>query len=330
MKHSSLHILIAAVGVAFSCMATAQTAPTGSAQTFPTKPVRIIVPFPPGGGTDVVSRLLGQKLTEVWGQQVIIDNRPGASMMIGHELGSKAAPDGYTLVMSSNNHTINPSVYSKIPYDTVKDFAPVTLIGNSPLVLVVHPTLPVRTTKELIALAKSRKGELTYASSGSGGPLHMAGELFKLRAGVDMVHVPYKGSGPAEVDLVGGHVQVLFAGPVSASPYIKAGRMKGLAVTGFKRSAAFPNLPTVAEEALPGYEAGIWWGVLAPAATPRELVNRIQSDFVKVLQMPETKTTLSRQGGEPVGSTPEQFQKMIVTEIAQWAKVVKAAGIKAD
>ena len=322
MTHPTLRALAAAAGLAFAALAPAQT--------FPTKPVRIIVPFPPGGGTDVVSRLLGQKLGEAWGQQVIIDNRPGASMMIGHELGAKAPPDGYTLVMSSNNHTINPSVYRKIPYDTVKDFAPVTLVGNSPLVLVVHPTLPVKRTKELIALAKSRKGELTYASSGSGGPLHMAGELFKLRAGVDMTHVPYKGSGPAETDLVGGHVQVLFAGPVSASPQIKAGRMKPLAVTSLKRSPAFPDLPTVAEEALPGYEAGIWWGVLAPAATPREIINKLHGDFVKVLQTPEIRATLARQGGEPVGSTPDQFQKMIVTEIAQWAKVVKAAGIKAD
>ena len=292
--------------------------------------MRVIVPFPPGGGTDVVSRMLGQKLTEVWGQQVIIDNRPGASMMIGHELGAKAAPDGYTLVMSSNNHTINPSVYPKIPYDTLKDFAPVTLVGTSPLVLVVHPSLPVRTTKELIALAKAKKGQLTYASSGSGGPLHMAGELFKLRAGIDMTHVPYKGSGPAETDLVGGHVQVLFAGPVSASGHIKAGKMKPLAVTSLKRSQTFPNLPTVSEEALPGYEAGIWWGVLAPAATPREIVTKLHADFVKVLQMPDMKQKLLSQGGEAVGSTPEQFQKMIVTEIAQWAKVVKAANIKAD
>ena len=292
--------------------------------------MRVIVPFPPGGGTDVVSRMLGQKLTEVWGHQVIIDNRPGASMMIGHELGAKAPPDGYTLVMSSNNHTINPSLYPKIPYDTVKDFAPVTLVGTSPLVLVVHPSLPVRTTKELIALAKAKKGQLTYASSGSGGPLHMAGELFKLRAGIDMTHVPYKGSGPAETDLVGGHVQVLFAGPVSASGHIKAGKMKPLAVTSLKRSQTFPNLPTVSEEALPGYEAGIWWGVLAPAATPREIVIKLHADFVKVLQMPDMKQKLLSQGGEAVGSTPEHFQKMIVTEIVQWAKVVKAANIKAD
>jgi tripartite-type tricarboxylate transporter receptor subunit TctC len=322
MKTSPLRLVAAAVVLGCALHA--------SAQSFPAKPVRIIVPFPPGGGTDVVSRLLGQKLGELWGQQAIIDNRPGASMMIGHEIGAKAPPDGYTVVMSSNNHTINPSLYSKIPYDSVKDFAPVTLVGNSPLVLVVHPTLPVKTTKELIALAKTRKGELTYASSGSGGPLHMAGELFKLRAGVDMTHVPYKGSGPAETDLVGGHVQVLFAGPVSASPYIKAGRMKALAVTSLKRSIAFPNLPTIAEEVLPGYEAGIWWGLLAPAATPRDIVNKLHADFVKVLAMADTRQRMLSQGGEPVGSTPEQFQKMIATEIAQWAKVVKAAGIKAD
>jgi tripartite-type tricarboxylate transporter receptor subunit TctC len=322
MKHSKLRVIVTAIAIA--------TSGGASAQSFPAKPIRLIVPFPPGGGTDVVSRMLGQKLTELWGQQLIIDNRPGASMMIGHELGAKAPPDGYTLVMSSNNHTINPSVYKTIPYDTVKDFAPVTLVGRSPLVLVVHPSLPVRSTKELIALAKSKKGVLTYASSGSGGPLHMAGELFKLRAGVDMTHVPYKGSGPAETDLVGGHVQVLFAGPVSASGHIKAGKMKPLAVSSLKRSQTFPNLPTISEEALPGYEAGIWWGLLAPAATPPEVINKLHADFVKVLQMPDTQQKLLSQGGEPVGSTPAEFQKMIVTEIAQWAKVVKAAGIKAD
>ena len=304
------------------------------AQAYPAKPVRMLVPFPPGGGTDYVARLIGQKLTETWGQQLIVENRPGASMMIASEIVAKAPPDGYTIIMSSANHTINPSLYPKIPYDTVRDFAPVTVVGTSPFVLVVHPSLPVKTVKELIALARARKGQITYASSGTGGPQQLAGELFKVMAKVDMTHVPYKGSGPAEVDLIGGHVQVMFATTISALPQIKAGRMRPLGVTTLKRTSAFsnvfPDLPTVSEAAVPGYEASSWWGVLVPARTPREIVNKLHGDIVKVLHMPDPRNRLLTQGGDPVGNTPEQFAAMMQEELGKWAKLVKEANIKID
>jgi tripartite-type tricarboxylate transporter receptor subunit TctC len=304
------------------------------AQSYPSKPVRMLVPFPPGGGTDFIARLVGQKLTELWGQQLIVENRPGASMMIASEIVAKAPPDGYTIIMSSSNHTINPSLYSKIPYDTMGDFAPVTVVGTSPFVLVVHPSLPVTSVKELIELARARKGQIAYASSGTGGPQQLAGELFKMMAKIDMLHVPYKGSGPAEVDLVGGHVQVMFATTVSALPQIKAGRMRALAVTTLKRDSAFstvmPKLPTVAEAGVPGYQASSWWGVLAPAHTPRSVITKLHTDISKVLQMPDTRTKLMGQGGDPGGNTPEQFTAMLQEELSKWAKLVKAAKIKID
>jgi tripartite-type tricarboxylate transporter receptor subunit TctC len=332
--HRSRFIVSVCAFAAACGYANAQTPATGSAQAYPTKPVRMLVPFPPGGGTDYVARLVAQKLTETWGQQLIVENRPGASMMIASEIVAKAPPDGYTIIMSSSNHTINPSLYTSIPYDTMGDFAPVTLVGTSPFVLVTHPSLPVKTVKELIELARARKGQIAYASSGTGGPQQLAGELFKMMAKVDLLHVPYKGSGPAEVDLVGGHVQVMFATTVSALPQIKAGRMRALAVTTLKRTSAFskvfPDLPTVAEEALPGYEAGSWWGVLAPARTPRAVITKLHADIVKALQVPDTRNKLMGQGADPGGNTPEQFTALLHEELAKWAKLVKAAKIKID
>jgi len=325
MTRARRFVVLAALMAAFS---------SANAQTYPTKPVRMLVPFPPGGGTDIIARLIAQKLTETWGQQVIVDNRPGASMMIASEMVAKAPPDGYTIIMSSINHTINPSLYSKIPYDTVADFAPVTLVGTTPFVLVVHPSLPVKTVKELIDLARARKGQIAYASSGTGGPQQLAGELFNMMAKVEMLHVPYKGSGPAEVDLIGGHVQVMFATTLSASGHVKAGKMRPLAVTTLKRDSSFskmyPQLPTVAESGLPGYEAGSWWGILAPARTPRPIITKIHADTVKVLRMPDTREKLVSQGGDPAGSTPEEFAAQIKHEIAKWGKLVKIANIKVD
>jgi tripartite-type tricarboxylate transporter receptor subunit TctC len=300
------------------------------AQTYPSKPVRMIVPFPPGGGTDYTARVVGQKLAELWNQPVVIENRPGASTIIGSDLVAKSAPDGYTLLMGSTNHTINPSLIPKLPYDTIRDFAPITVAITSSYVLVVHPSLPAKSVKELIALARARKGEINYASSGSSGPQHLAGELFKLMAGVDMTHVPYKGGGPAVTALVGGHVQAQFSTPVSALPHIKTGKLRGLAVTGLKRSDAFPGLPTIAEAALPGYEAVTWWGILGPARLPREIVVKVQQDTAKVLQTPDTREKLAREGVNPAGTTPEQFASMIEKDIALMAKVVKAANVKLD
>ena len=300
------------------------------AQTYPSKPVRMIVPFPPGGGTDYTARLIGQKLSELWGQAVVIENRPGASTIIGSDLVAKSAPDGYTLLMGSTNHTINPSLISKLPYDTVRDFAPITVCITSAYVLVVHPSLPVKSVKELIALARARKGEINYSSSGTSGPQHIAGELFKMMAKVDMTHVPYKGGGPAVVALLGGHVQVQFSTPVSALPHVKTGKLRALAVTSLERSAAVPALPTVAEAALPGYEAETWWGLLAPARTSRDIVDKVHTDVVKALQQPDTLEKLAREGVRPSGSTPAQFTAMIDKDIVTMAKIVKAADIKID
>ena len=300
------------------------------AQAYPSKPVRMIVPFPPGGGTDYTARLIGQKLSELWGQPVVIENRPGASTIIGSDIIAKSAPDGYTLLMGSVNHTINPSLIPKLPYDTLKDFAPVTVAVTSSYVLVVHPSLPVKSVKELIALARARKGEINYSSSGTSGPQHLAGELFKMMAKVDMTHVPYKGGGPAATALVGGHVQMQFSTPVSALPHVKNGKVRPLAVTGLKRSDAFPGLPTISEAALPGYEAETWWGLFAPARTSRDIVNKLHSDVVKVLQMPDTRERLAREGVSPSGNTPEQFAAMIDKEMATMARIVKAANVKID
>ena len=304
--------------------------PMVCAQTYPANPVRIIVPFPPGGGTDYTARLIGQKLSELWGKQVVIENRPGASTIIGSELVARSAPDGYTLLMGSVNHTINPSLIAKLPYDTIKDFAPITVCVTSSYVLVVHPSLPVKTVKELIALAKARPGEINYSSSGSSGPQHLAGELFKMMAKVDIVHVPYKGGGPAVTALVGGHVQMQFSTPVSAIPHLKSGRLRALAVTSLERSDAFPQLPTISEAALPGYEAVTWWGLLAPARTPRDIVDKVHADVVRVLQLPDTREKLASQGVSPAGSSPEAFAAMIRKEIEMLGKLVKAANVRLD
>ncbi len=300
------------------------------AQPYPSKAVRMIVPFPPGGGTDYTARLLGQKLGEMWGQPVVIENRPGASTIIGSEIVAKAAPDGHTLLMGSVNHTINPSLIAKLPYDTIKDFAPVTVAVTAAYVLVVHPSLPVKSVKELIALARARKGEINYSSSGSSGPQHLAGEFFKMMAKIDIIHVPYKGGGPAVTALVGGHVQMQFSTPVSALTHIKTDRLRPLAVTSLKRSETFPDLPTVSEAALPGYEAVTWWGLLAPARTPREIVTKLHSDVVKVLQMPDTREKLAREGVSPAGNTPAEFVAMISKDIVKMENIVKAANIKLD
>jgi tripartite-type tricarboxylate transporter receptor subunit TctC len=312
-------------GLALSVVATIVCA-----QPYPSNPVRMIVPFPPGGGTDYTARLIGHKLSELWGKQVVIENRPGASTIIGSDLVAKSQPDGYTLLMGSVNHTINPSLIAKLPYDTIKDFSPITVCVTSSYVLVVHPSLPVKTVKELIALARARPGEINYSSSGSSGPQHLAGELFKMMAKVDITHVPYKGGGPAATALVGGHVQLQFSTPVSALPHLKSGRLRALAVTSLQRSAAFPQLPTISEAALPGYEAVTWWGLLGPARMPREIVDKVHADVVKVLQMADTRDKLASQGVSPAGTSPEEFTAMIQREIAMLAKVVKAANVKLD
>jgi len=324
MKPASLaRIAIPATLIAIS------GAPTATAAEYPTKPIRLIVGFAPGGGTDTTARAMSQKLTDALGQQVIVDNRPGAAGNIAAELVSKATPDGYTLLMGTIAAlSINPSLYNKLPFDPIKDFAPITQAVDSTNVLSLHPSVPAGSVKELIALAKTKP--LNFGSSGVGGTGHLAGELFNTMAGVKMTHVPYKGGGPAMIDLVGGQVQLVFATAASAVPQIKGGRIKGIAVTTAKRSALMPNLPTISEAGLPGFDANNWYGVLAPAKTPRPIINRLNAEITKVLNMPDVKNFLFNQGLDPAPGTPEKFGAYIKSETAKWAKVVKASGAKAN
>ena len=272
---------------------------TAGAQLYPAKPVRMLVPFPPGGGTDYIARLLGRDLSEIWGQTVLIENRPGASMMIASEIVAKAPPDGYTIIMSSSNHTINPSLYSKIPYDTVKDFAAVTQVATSPFVLVTHPSLPVKSVKELIALARARKGQLTYASSGTGSVVHLGMEMFKSMAGVPMTHIPYKGSCQSMVDVIGGRVQLAITNSLTATPLVRTGKLRALAVTGAKRSNSFADLPTIAEAGVPGFELTSWYGVFTPTKTPMPIVRIINRDITDIMNTPDMKEKLTADAAEP-------------------------------
>ncbi|HLQ24734.1 MAG TPA: tripartite tricarboxylate transporter substrate binding protein [Acidiferrobacterales bacterium] len=301
------------------------------AENYPSKPIKMIVPFSVGGTTDILARIIGQELTKAWGQQVIIDNRPGAGGNIGADLVAKSAPDGYTLVMGTvGTHAINASLYKKMPYDTVKDFAPITLVAAVPNVLVVHPAVPAKSVKELIEYAKANPGKLSFASSGNGTSVHLSGELFKAMAGVSMTHIPYKGSAPAIIDLMGGQVQLMFDNMPTALPHVKAGRLRALAVTSAKRSPAMPDLPTIAEAGVAGYEAESWFGVLAPAGTPSAIVTKLNGEIVRILGLPEIKERLLSQGAEPVGNSPEQFAAHITAEMAKWGNVVKASGAQVD
>ena len=300
------------------------------AQTYPSKPIRFIVPFPPGGGTDTVARVISQRLGERLGQQVVIDNRAGANAIIGTEMGAKAAPDGYTLTFTLPAAVaVNPSLYPKLPYAPLRDFAPVTQLNTIALLLIAHPGVQANSIRELIALAKAMPGLLTFASSGNGSAGHLAMELFKLMASVDMVHIPYKGGGPALNDIVGGQVQLMSGPMISALPFVKAGRLKALAVTTDKRIAGLPEVPAIAET-VRGYESSIWHGVLAPSGTPRPIIMRLHDEIVKILEVPEVKERFSREGAETVGNTPEQFGAFIKSETIKYGKLIKAAGIRAD
>jgi tripartite-type tricarboxylate transporter receptor subunit TctC len=308
----------------------ALAAPTSAQVAYPQKPIRLVAPFAPGGGTDILARLFGQKMGEVLGQQVIVDNRGGAGGTVGTDIAAKAPPDGYTLILVSASHAINPGLYQKLPYDSVNDFAPITQIATSPGILVVNPSLPVKSVKDLIALARAKPGQINYASAGSGTPPHLAGELFKVMAKIDMVHVPYKGNAPAFIDVIGGQVPLIFPTMPSAMPFIKSGKLRPIAVTSAKRSPAAPDIPTIAESGLPGYEATSWYGILAPARTPREIVAKLHEVLVSVIGSPDMKDKLAAQGLDPVGNTPQQFAAVIKSEIAKWTKVVKASGAKPE
>jgi tripartite-type tricarboxylate transporter receptor subunit TctC len=318
------------VRAACAALAFAGLALTANAQPYPAKPIRLIVAFPPGGIVDFAARSVSQRLSESLGVPVIVENRPGAGGITGAEVVAKSPPDGYTLLVTSISHTINPSVRKNLPFDAVRDFAPVTLITDAPNLLVVHPSLPVKSVKELIALARARPGEITYASSGTGTSTHLSGELFRSLARIEIVHVPYKGGGPAVIDLVGGHVQMMFSTLPSVLQQVRSGRLRGLAVTGARRFPAAQEFPTMIEAGVAGFEVSGWSGLFAPAGAPREAVNRLAAEIGRILRAPELKERFFLQGAEPVGNTPEAFAAFVSSEIAKWKKVVEASGMRAE
>jgi tripartite-type tricarboxylate transporter receptor subunit TctC len=305
--------------------------PTAHAQGYPTKALRFVVPFPAGGPLDISARAIGQKLTEAWKQPVIIDNRPGAGGNIGADNVAKSAADGYTLLMGAvSTHAINPSLYSRMPYDAMRDFAPITLVTTVPNVLVVHPSLPAKNVRELIALAKARPGQLNFASGSTGSTGHLAGELFKAMAGIDMVHVPYKGAAPAVTDLIAGHVSIMFDNLASALPQIKSGRTRALAVTTLSRSAMVPELPTIDESGLKGFDLSTWFGVFAPAGVPASTLGALHREITRALESVDLRNRLAAIGAQPTPSTPEAFAEFIKAEHAKYARVIKASGARAD
>jgi len=316
--------------LALLLLALCAAASTGlHAQGFPERPLRLVVPFPAAGAADVLARAMGQKLTEAWNQQIVVDNRPGAAAVIGSDLVAKAAPNGYTLLLgATSSHAIGPNI-NRVPYDPVRDFSPITMVAFSPFALVVNPAVPAKSVQELIDLAKSRPARLNMGSFGTGSASHLFGELFKTRAAIDMVHVPYKGSPPALIDLIGGQIQVMFDNLSSVLPHVRSGKLRALAITSAKRSEVARELPALAET-LPGYEAIGWFGVLAPAGTPAPIVGALNSGFVRVLNLPDVRQLLADQGMEAAGNSPEQFAELIRRDLAKWAKVVKDSGARFD
>jgi tripartite-type tricarboxylate transporter receptor subunit TctC len=303
-------------------------AATAPAQPYPAKAVRLVVPFSAGGSTDIIGRTVGQKLAEMWGQPVVVDNRPGGSTVIGTDVVAKSPPDGYSLLVTPAPFAIVPGLIAKLPYDPAKAFEHITLINTTPLVVIVNPGVPAKSVKELIALAKKKPGGLNFGSSGSGGTNHLAGELFNTMAGVKMVHIPYKGNAPALTDLIGGHVDLLFNGLTSAMPLIKSGKARVLAVTSLKRTGSLPDVPTLDELGLKGFQAVAWNGLSAPARTPKDIIAKINADVVTVVHSPELIEKLKAEGSDPVGSTPAEFAAFLRDEIARWAKVIKIADVK--
>jgi len=300
------------------------------AQNYPNRPVRLIDPYAPGGGSGIIARLVGAKLSETWGKQIIVDNRPGAAAAIGTEIAARSAPDGYTLCMgTSGSIAISPNM-NKVPYDPVKDLIPITQTSAQVMLVVLHPSMPISSVKELIAHAKAQPGKIIYASSGTGGSGHLAVELFQALAQVNMTHVPYKGSGPAVLALVAGEVQLGFNNILSVLPHVNSGRLKAIAVTSSKRAPAVPNLPTMAEAGVPGYEATSWNGIFAPAKTPRPIIIKIHAEVVKILNTPDVREKLIAAGSDPVGSTPEEFLVFVKSELARWGKVIRENNIRAE
>jgi len=314
-----------------SCIAAIAlvAAPPCPAQTYPARPIRIIVPFAPGGPNDLLARLVGQKLTEAWGQQVIADNRPGGGTIIGTDLAAKAPADGYTLLMTSTSTAVNPSLKKKLPYDTLSDLSRVIRLAASPNVLVMHPALPARSVAELIRLAKAKPGEIAYASGGTGAATHLAGELVCIMGGVKMTHVPYKGAGPATVDLISGQVQWMFGTILPTLPHIKSGRLRPIAVSSERRTPVLPDVPAVAET-LPGFDATSWYGIFAPAGTPRPVIARLNEEIARIMKSSDVAQSLMSEGASPVADTPEEFDRFFREEVAKWGKVIRQAGIVAN
>ncbi len=323
------HKILPRVFIAFFAGALSWTLPV-TAQIYPSKPIRVVVPYPAGGPVDITARAVGPKLSEALGQPVVIDNRGGAGGIVGSELVAKSLPDGYTLLLCTTANAINASLIPKLPYDMQKDFAPVTLVAIITSILVVHPSLPVHSVKELIALAKAKPGQLSYASTGNGTPTHLAAELFKSMAGLDIVHVPYKGASAAVVDLIGGQVQLSLISAPGVVPHIKAGRLRALAVTNAKRSLLLPDLPTLSAAGLAGFESEGWHGLFAPARTPDAVVDLLYREVAAILRSPDTSAFLLNGGAEPVGTPPDQLRVKLRQEIEKWAKVVKAAHMRVD
>ena len=320
-----MHIALRAAALAFAALA-----PLAYAQNYPTKPVKIIVPFAAGGPADIYARVIGEKLASALGQSFVIEDRPGGGAIVGTDAVAKAAPDGYTLLMMSNTHTVNESLFAEKPYQLMRDLVPVAPVNYSDLVLVVHPSVPAANLREFLALAKAKPGTLNYASSGPGTPYHMAGELLKAMAGVDIVHVPYKGSSGARTDILGGQVQMMFDAITTMAPNVRAGKLRALGTSGKVRSAVLPEVPTVSEAGVPGYDAVIWLGIMAPAGTPRAIVERLNNEITRAANSAEVRDAWARQGGVAMSMTPEEFGRYIREDIEKWARVVKLSGAKPD
>ena len=304
--------------------------PATAADVYPSKTIRLVVPFAPGGGSDIVARLLSPKMTEALGQTVVVDNRAGASANLGAAIVAKAAPDGYTLLLANANYTINPSLFKSLPFDPVREFAPVALLANVTNVLAIHPSIPAKSVKELISFAKAHPGQLNFASPGNGTSSHLAGELFRQVAKIEVVHIPYKGATPAITDLIAGQVSFTMASVLSVLPYAKQGRLRMLAVTTAKRSGALPDIPTISEAGLPGFEVSNWYGILATGGTPRPAVDRLNSELARIARVPDLAEKLAAQGADPATGTPEEFERFIQAELKKWAAVVRSAGINPE
>jgi tripartite-type tricarboxylate transporter receptor subunit TctC len=321
--------MLAAIAVAVAAAAPFE-ADAAAASAYPSRPIRMIVPYAPGGGADTLARGVGQKLTEMLGYAVVIDNRGGGGTILGSDLAAKARPDGHTIILVASTHAVVSSLHRNLPYDPIRDFSPVVRVASAPNILALHPSVPAGSVKELVEYAKARPGQLVYASSGNGGGSHLAMELLKSMARIDLIHVPYKGTGPAVIDLLSGQAKVMFGGMIGTLTHVKSGRLKAVAVSSAKRSPVAPDLPTVAESGFPGYEAATWYGVLAPAGTPAPIVKKLNTEIIATLNHPELKQRMAGQGADPAPTTPEEFAAYIKTEVSKWAKVVKESGAQPD